>query len=290
MLEQPYIHIDETTAQVLKEPGRAPESKSYLWCQVSGLPERPIVLFDYEPSRSSEVPRRLLGAFSGYLHTDGYPGYNAVVRENAMTQLFCFAHARRYFVDGLKDIGLNPKKLPPKPPDKARRLLKGLGFIRNLYAIERRIREMTADERRVERERHSRPVLEALHQWVEKTHPRVPPSTHLGKALGYLHNHWDGLVRFVDDGRLEIDNLRAENAIRPFCVGRRNWLFSDTQAGARASANLYSLVETAKLNGLDPYTYLRHVFIELPKAGAVDDVEALLAWNLDPNALRNDAP
>lgn len=288
LLALPYLHADETTVQVLKEPGRTAQSKSYLWCQVSGLPERPIVLFDYDPSRSSEVPKRLLGEFAGYLHTDGYEGYNAVVRENGITQLYCFAHARRYFADGLKALGLNPGRLPAKPPDKARRLLKGLEFIRTLYTIERRLRGTPPDERHAVRQRESLAVLERLRAWVENTLPRVAPKTPLGAALGYLDDHWDGLTRFLDDGRLELDNNRAENAIRPFVVGRRNWLFCDTPAGANASAHLYSLAETAKANGLDPYAYLRHVFTALPTATTVEDVEALLAWNLDPELLRRD--
>jgi transposase len=290
LLALPYVHADETTVQVLKEPGRSATSKSYLWCQASGIAERPIVLFDYDPSRASTVPQRLLAGFAGYLHTDGYEGYNALVRENAITQLYCFAHARRYFVDGLKGLGLNPAKLPPKPPDKARRLLRGLEFIGTLYAIERRIRDKPPDARYAIRQRESVAVLERLREWVNATLPRVPPGTALGKALGYLDNHWDGLVRFLEDGRLEIDNNRAENAIRPFVVGRRNWLFSDTPGGATASANLYSLVETAKANGLDPYAYLRHVFTTLPQATTVADIEALLAWNLDPRALNPDTP
>lgn len=288
LLALPYIHADETTVQVLKEPGRNAESKSYLWCQASGIPARPIVLFDYDPSRASSVPKRLLAGFSGYLQTDGYSGYNAVVGENGITQLYCFAHARRYFVEGLKGLGLNPKKLPAKPPDKARRLLRGLELIRTLYAIERRIRDKPPDVRYATRQQESVPALQRLRAWVDNTLPRVPPATALGKALGYLDKHWAGLVRFLEDGRLEIDNNRAENAIRPFVVGRRNWLFSDTPGGATASANLYSLVETAKANGLDPYAYLRHVFTALPRATTVDDVEALLAWNLEPHALTPD--
>lgn len=285
LLALPYLHADETTVQVLREPGRSAESKSYLWCQASGIPARPIVLFDYDPSRASSVPKRLLADFSGYLHTDGYAGYNAVVDANAISQLYCFAHARRYFVEGLKGLGLNPKKLPANPPDKARRLLRGLELIRTLYVIERRIRDKPPDVRYAIRQQESVPALERLREWVDNTLPRVPPGTALGKALGYLDRHWEGLVRFLEDGRLEIDNNRAENAIRPFVVGRRNWLFSDTPGGATASANLYSLVETAKANSLDPYAYLRHVFTALPRATTVDDVEALLAWNLDPRAL-----
>lgn len=286
LLAGDYIHMDETTTQVLDEPGREAQAKSWLWCQVGGAREHPIVLFDYDTSRGGAVPTRLLGDFAGYLHTDGYDGYDAVVAANGMRRLYCFAHARRHFVDGLKSLGINPSKVPPKPPDKARRLLKGLSFIRNLYAIERRIRDEPSEIRHEVRLRDSQPVLERLHEWVAERRPRVPPKTPLGKALGYLDNHWDGLTRFLEDGRLEIDNNVAENAIRPFVVGRRNWLFSATVAGATASANLYSLIQTAKLNHLDPYAYLRHLFIWLPQTTSVDDIEALLPTRLDPETIR----
>jgi len=123
------------------------------------------------------------------------------------------------------------------------------------------------------------PVLSALREWLDAQRPKVVPESVLGKALGYLDRHWDGLVRYCEDGRLEIDNNRCENAIRPFVTGRKNWLFSDTVQGARASANLYSLIETAKANGLEPYAYLRRVFTEMPAATTVEDIEALLPWD-----------
>ena len=214
-----------------------------------------------------------------------YEGYNAIARETGLTRVYCFAHVRRQFTDALKALGLNPRKLPDKAPDKARRALRGLSFIRNLYAIEHRARGEPPDERKRIRDHHSRPVLDTLHAWVEANRPKVAPSTPLGKALAYLHRHWDGLVVFLQDGRLEIDNNRVENAIRPFVVGRKNWLFSATVAGAHASANLYSLIETAKANGLEPYAYLRYLFTELPKADTVEVIEALLPYNLDPAAI-----
>ncbi len=285
LLESTYIQMDETTVQVLKEPGKRPQSKSYLWCQRSADPEHPVILFDYDPSRSSEVPKRLLEGFGGYLQTDGYEGYNTVVRDNGLTRLYCFAHARRRFVDTLKALGLNAKKLPDKPPDKARRALQGLGFIRTLYEIERRVRGRPPDERLSVRQAQSVPVLEGLRAWLDETRPKVLPSAPLGDALAYLDNHWEGLIRYCEDGRLEIDNNLCENAIRPFCVGRRNWLFSDTVHGAKASANLYSIIQTAKANRLEPYAYLRHIFTELPKAKTVEEIEALLPFKLDPAAL-----
>jgi transposase len=285
MLAQPYLLMDETTVQVLKEPGKAPEAKSYLWAQMSPAPEALIVLFDYDATRSGEVPKRLLAGFEGTLHTDGYEGYAGVVNDQGLVRLFCWAHARRRFIDVLKSLKLNAKKLPAKPPPKARRALKALGFIKTLYTIERRIREQPPDERYRTRQRESLPVLNALRTWLDETRPKILPGSALGAALAYLDNHWSGLKRYCDDGRYGMDTNRVENAIRPFCVGRKNWMFSDTVSGAKSSANLYSLIQTAKANRLEPYAYLRHVLTELPKATSVADIEALLPARIDSSRL-----
>jgi hypothetical protein len=286
LLEGDYIHCDETTVQVLEEPGKSPQSKSYMWVQATGTGEPPVVLFDYDPTRSAAVPSRLFEGFRGYLQTDAYAGYNEVVRDNGITHVLCLAHARRHFVDGLKAQGIDPNKLPTQPPDKARRLLTALGYFRSIYAIEARLRSRPPDERLAVRAQETRPLLERFHHWAKTTHPRVAPKTPLGKALAYLLEHWEGLTRFLDDGRLEVDNNRAENAIRPFTLGRKGWLFSATVEGAKASANLYSLVETAKANSLEPYAYLRHVLTELPKAQTVEAIEALLPWHIQPDSLK----
>lgn len=164
LLEGGYIHCDETTVQVLEEPGKTPESKSYMWVQAAGTGETPIVLFDYDPTRSGKVPRRLLEGFQGYLQTDAYSGYQPVVAEFGLIWLLCMAHARRHFVDALRALGLNPNKLPAKPPDKARRLLTALGYFRQLYAIERRIRGRPPDERYAIRQAESAPLLARFHQ------------------------------------------------------------------------------------------------------------------------------
>ena len=221
LLDSAYIRMDETTVQVLKEPGKTAQSTSYLWVQQSGEREDLVVLYDYAPSRAGAVPVALLGSFNGYLQTDGY---HAVVAANGITPLYCWAHARRYFIEALKALGLNPNKLPLKPPDKARRPLTALGMIRQLYAIEQRVREHTSAERQALRQAESVPVLSELRAWQVETWPKVVPGSPLGRALGYLDRHWAGLVRYCDDGRLEIDNNRCENAIRPFVVGRKNWL------------------------------------------------------------------
>ena len=290
LLALDIVHIDETTVQVLKEAGKTAQSTSYIWAQCSGIPEQPIVLFDYDPTRSGDVPKRLLEGFSGYLHTDAYAGYNAVVEHQQLTRVLCMAHARRYFTDALKANGVNPNKLPIKSGKGDRIAIKALGFFKTLYTIERRIRDKPPDERHRIRQRDTVPVLDTFKLWLDKTKPKVLATSKLGEALAYAHNHWRGLIRFCDDGRLEIDNNAVENAIRPFCVGRRNWLFSDSVAGANASANLYSLVRTAKANGLEPYAYLRHVFTELPKATSLEHVEAILPYRLDPSDLIQHAP
>jgi len=280
-----YLHMDETTLQVLKEPGKSPESKSYLWCQAST--ERPIVLFHYDPGRGSAVANRLLGGFQGTLHVDGYAGYSAAVRNQGINRLYCMAHARRKFVEAIKAQGLNPNKLPDKPPAKARHALRAVQFFKTLYTIERRIKDKPPDERLAVRQRESIPVLEQFKAWADKLHPKVAPSSaKLGQALGYLLNHWPGLVRYCDQGHFDIDNNLAERAIRPFCIGRNNWKFADSQAGAHASARRYSVVQTAKANGLEPYAYLKHLFTELPKANTVEEIEALLPYRIDPDRLK----
>ena len=145
---------------------------------------------------------------------------------------------------------------------------------------------MAYRERYARRQKHARPVLDDIRTWLEKTLPQIPPSSATGQALNYLHNEWGQLERYLDDGRLEIDNNLAENAIRPFVIGRRNWLFSTSVKGVKTSANLYSLIECAKINGLEPYAYLRHVFTELPKAGTVEAIEALLPGDMKKDQIK----
>jgi transposase len=277
LLDYDILQMDETTVQVLKEDGKSAQSKSYLWLQRGGPPDRPVVLYDYDPGRGAGVPKRLLAGFTGYLQTDGYDGYNAVVAINALVHVGCMAHARRKFSEAVKAQGRNKKR------GKAHR---GLALIQKLYRVEKQARTLTPEDRYAHRERHARPVLDELRSWLDETLLQVPPTSATGKALNYLNNEWGKLIRYLDDGRLEIDNNGAENAIRPFVVGRKNWLFSASVKGVKASANLYSLIETAKANGLEPYTYLRYLFTELPKATMVEAIEALLPGNIDKDQIR----
>ncbi len=271
LLSNPLIHCDETTVQVLKEPDKPPTSHSYMWALAAGPPQRSVVLFDYHPSRSGEVPKRLLAGFSGYLMTDGYEGYNSLCAEDAVKHLCCMAHARRRFRDAQR----------AQPPGTTGRADVAIEYFRKLYQIERKIAAADPETRYRTRQSESVPLLRRFRAWLDAALTHVAPKGVLGEALKYLDKYWPKLVRYCEDGRLPIDNNRLENNIRPFVIGRKAWLFSDTPAGAHASAGLYSLIETAKSTRIEPYSYLRQLFTALPHATQVEHFEALLPWNVD---------
>ena len=173
LLESTVIHMDETPVQVLKEAGRAAQSQSYMWVQRSGLPDRPVVLFDYDPSRSGQVPKRLLADWRGYLMTDGYEGYHAVVREQGIVSLGCWAHARRYFIDAAKVL----------PAGKVGRAQHAITLIGKLYAVEKRHREGSVDERLAARRAHSLPVLAELRHWLDDSLLQVPPTSKARRSV-----------------------------------------------------------------------------------------------------------
>ena len=160
-------------------------------------------------------------------------------------------------------------------------------LIQKLYRVEKLARQLATEERYARRQQQARPILDELRAWLDDSLALVPPTSATGKAMHYLRREWEKLIRYLDDGRIEIDNNVAENAIRPFVVGRKNWLFSTSVKGVTSSANLYSLIETAKANGLEPYAYLRYLFTTLPKADTVEVIEALLPGNVDPDQIRN---
>ena len=277
------INIDETTVQVLAEPGRDPTTKSYMWIFRRGDPEKPVLIYQYHPTRSGDVAAALLRDFKGYVQTDGYSGYDFLDSEQDITHIGCWAHARRKFKDVVKAMGKNRKKTGSADV--------ALNYIGRLYQIEKNAgrRNLTPEEIHRERREKSRPILDEFKKWLLKRSSQTPPKGLLGKAISYTLKQWDRLVGYLHDGRLPMDNNAAENSIRPFVVGRKNWLFSGTPEGAAASALLYSLVETAKANGLEPYSYFRHVFDRLPVARTLEDLEALLPWNLDRNELLSGA-
>jgi transposase len=275
------LQMDETTVQVLKEDGRAAKDKSFMWVRRGGAPGQPVILFDYAATRAGSVPMRLLEDYKGFLQSDDYSGYNAAAKRDGMTHVGCLDHARRRFVEAVKAqhaITGHERGLAPQ----------ALLIIRKLYAVEKLARDakMSAEQRHRLRQEKSRPIWDELRAWLDRNLGAVPPQSLTGKAISYLAADWPRLIRYLDDGRVEISNVLCENAIRPFVIGRKNWLFSDTPAGAHASAKLYSIIETAKASGLEPYAYLRHIFEKLPQATTLADVEALLPWNVARAAMK----
>lgn len=272
LLDGRLIHCDETTLQVLRS-GKATPSDHFMWVRAGGPPERPILLFDYGPSRSAEVAKRLLLGFKGTLLTDGYEAYDSVAQAQSLVHAGCLAHVRRYFKDVTK-----------AQPEACSRANIALDYVGKLYDIERKLRERevrpTADKWHEARQQYSAPIMTEFKAWLDDLAPKLPPQIGMAKAVHYALGQWTKLCVFLTDPMVPLDNNRCENAIRPFVLGRKNWLFCDTTAGANASACLYSLVETARANRVEPYAYLIHLFTHLPAATTLDQFEALLPWNV----------
>ena len=230
------------------------------------------MLYDYEPTRSGCHPRSFLQGFQGYLHVDGYSAYDKVP---GATLVGCWAHARRKFHDASRTLGRAGLKSTDAPA------LAGLAFCKRLYAIEAKCRTLSPEERHAVRLEKSVPVLTEMRTWLDEMALTVLPKSPLGTAVGYCGNQWSKLQRFLEDGRLEIDNNKDERAIRPFAIGRKNWLFCNTPGGANASARLYSILLTAKENNLVPQGYLEYLFLCLPAKGMADPsaLEDLMPWS-----------
>ena len=281
-----YVLADETPFQVLKEEGKRATSDSFLWALRGGEAEQPLLYYEYSPTRGGEVIERMLTGFQGFLQTDGYAGYDAVGEQSGIVHVGCFAHARRKFDEALRGQGKNAKKKSGAKQSLARQ---GLSKINKLYEYERLWRDATPEQRYTLRQEKTKPKLEELHLWWKASIDRVSPTSLTGVALKYLKGQWPKLMRVLEDGRIALDTNAVERCIRPFVIGRRNWLFADTPKGAKASANLYSLVETAKANELEPWRYLETVFERLPAAKSEDDIDALLPWRIEFGDLQNDA-
>lgn len=272
LLKQETLHADETTLQVLKEPGTAARSDSYMWLYRTGRGAEPVVVYDYQRTRGGEYPRDFLAGFKGYLHVDGYAGYHKV---KDVTLAGCWAHARRKYDEALKaapEARANPHSVAAQ----------GLDWCNQLFAIERKLVEVTPEERLAAREEQSRPVLDDYYAWLRQQKSRTMPKSLLGQAIGYSLNQWDKLTAFMKNGRLEIDNNRGERSIKPFVIGRKNWLFANTPRGARASAAIYSVIETARENGLHPFRYLTYIFEQLPQLADLQDpgaLESFMPWS-----------
>ena len=268
LLKHKLLHADETTLRVLKEPGKTSGSKCYMWLyRTSGEAKSQIVLYDYQRDRKALHAEEFLKGFKGYLHTDGYEGYHKLPKE--IIVVGCLAHLRRKFFDAMKTL--------PKDKQKSSNAAKGVAYCDELFRLERKFAELSPEDRFKERGKLSAPIFSEFYKWAESL-PALP-KTLLGQAVGYALSQKEYLKRYLEDGRLEISNNRAERSIKPFVIGRKNWLFSNTPGGATASAIYYSLIATAKENGLNPFEYLRWILGNMPnlgRSGYVDRVADLL--------------
>lgn len=274
LLDSDLIYGDETPFQVLKEKGRRPQSTSYMWVQMNGAGP-PVRLFTYMPGRGSVQAEKLYAGIrpGAALMTDGYQTYSGIAATYQLAHLGCWSHARRLFVKAEDAI---PKQARA-PHQLATQFVR---TIAKLYAAEARSRDWKPDRRQRLRARYSARVLQEIERLLLTNLDSVLPQGLLGKALHYLNGQWKKLTRYIENGAWPICNNACENAIRPFVVGRKSWLFADTVNGANASANLYSIIETCKANRIDPYGYLTWLFKRLPLAQTVDDYDALLPWNM----------
>ncbi len=269
-------YSDETIVQVLKEIDRPPEAKSYMWCFIGGPPEKRSVIYHYEPSRAHGVIVQILDDFKGWLHCDGHSAYDTYARvKPGITLLGCWMHCRRKFYNVAKTI---------KTEGLAHKAVK---MIAKLYQIEEELKQRAATPPEIyhHRQQFSKPLLLKFKTWLDDNSLHIRPSSPLGDAFGYSLNQWDKLIRYVDDGRLEMDNGRSERAIKPFVIGRKNWMFCDSIAGARAAEILYSIIETAKAHQIEPYSYLRYVLTHIPNVTTEKELEALLPFNIDRTLL-----
>ena len=259
-------HADETTVQVLKEKGKKPESLSYMWVISSGKFDKPAVLFEYHARRSAKTAAKFLDGFKGKMITDGYKVYASVAEKNELIHFGCFAHARRKFDEAMRVGAKSGGSLAKTAIEK----------IALLYKVEKEASEMNSAERAAYRAIHAAPVVKDFFEWVRENRKNIPPKCKLGVAFTYAANHEHLLTRYVEHGDVAIDNNHIESLIRQFVMGRGNWMFCDTTDGAHASATIYSLIITAKKNGLDPFAYLRDILTRIPRGEAL---EPLLPWN-----------
>lgn len=270
-----FVGIDETHVQVLSEEGRGNTTKSWMWVCKAGSKEYPVTLFHYSPSRAHEVINEFLSGYEGIIQSDEYGAYEAFLKGKPnISHAGCMAHARRKFVEAVK-VAKSPL---------AQAIVAHIG---KLYAIEEYCQEHNFSEEEVVRYRKEKawPVLSEIKARLEKEAHHVAPKSLLGKAMSYFFDNWPRLILYLEHGFLPIDNNAVENAIRPFVVGRKNWLFSGSPRGARASSVLYSIIETAKNCGHEPYWYMRYLFEKLPYAQTDEEVRSLLPYHVKPDEI-----
>ena len=271
ILEYDVAYADETTTQVLKDPNKGVHSKKYMWVFAGGPPDKFAFYYHYHHSRSHDVPLNFFEGYQGYIHCDGYSGYDALSGKSPdITLSGCMYHARRKFAEILK--------ITKATEGVAYDVLQ---FIARLAKIEEDIRTLSADEKYKIRLEKAEPILKAMHDYLNLAYPRVVPKSPLGTAVSYTLNQWPKLLTYLKDGRLENNNNRTERAIKPFAIGRKGWLFSDSVAGAEAGAAIFSLIETCKYHGIEAYDWLRYVLEKMPSCQSNEEIEALLPFNID---------
>ena len=239
-----------------------------------GPPDKPVVLVDYETSKSGETAYKLLSGFHGFLVTDGASNFNASVRRNNLVPVLCNDHARRRFRQALSVVG--------KDEVKGTIARTGLNWYGKLYRIEAQTKHLPADERGAIRQAQAVPVWREFIAWASKIATQGVAHGKTSEALSYLLKNKTGLQQYCTDGRLPISNIKSEHVAKTIALMRKNFLFSDTPSGATASARIFSLIETARANGHNPYRYLSVLLTELPQVQKVEDIEALLPWSLTP--------
>lgn len=272
-----YAKADETPVTVLEREGERGSFGGYMWVFTSGLTEKRAVVFQYHPTRAGKAAEAFFTNFKGYLQTDGYSGYLQFRTSDKIKSLGCLQHCRRKFVDVIK---ISEKK-------KSGAAYLAVQFIQKLYRLEEKAKQknLSFEEMTQIRQAESVPIMNEFHAWLINIQPKVPPKSKLGDAIHYALNQWSTLVVYLSDGRLDIDNNSTERMIKPFALGRKNWLFSGNEKGACASAIIYSLLETAKANNLEPYAYFRYILTHLPYAQNDDERKILLPQYCDPNLI-----
>jgi len=269
-----YVQADESPFQVLNKKDKLATSNSYIWLYGTGPPFKEVVVYEYQPNRKGENATNFLLGFIGYLQTDGFPGYNEVHSQEDVIHVACMAHVRRHFMDIVK---------ASKKDGKAKI---AINFIQKLYKIEKQIKDFNAKEKQQMRQEKAKPILDRFKNWLDELLPSCPPKGPLGKAISYALKYWDALNVYVTNGHLNIDNNKIENKVRPFALGRKNWLFAGNEKGAKAAANIYSIIQTAKANGLHTYNYLRFILTKLPNVKNEEELEKLLPHICKPEDIK----
>ncbi len=272
----PFLQMDETTVQVHGEEGKSDTSKSYIWVTKGGPPESQIALYEYNKSRSSKYIKDFVEGFTGFLQSDGYRGYDSVLEGNVgITHVGCLAHARRKILDAYKA----DKKMKESNAV--------MNKIQKIYIAERKLRkeELTSDQFVIERKTAVTPLLDDLKSWLDKKHLNLRPTSNLGQAVSYTLGQWDKIIKYLECSYLTPDNNAAERTVKPFVMGRKNFLFAGSTDGADAMCFYYSLIETAKLNGLNPYAYLKWLFEKAPLLNSDESLESLAPWRCNPEEI-----